>query len=136
MNYLQKKKLAFMSIVNRVKGFVRTVSGVPPLTLEKCVDDSSLIGCKVYGNSVQNGTPSPDNPIKVESVGDRTAQLFNLPTSGEISWYANASGLAPKGVRNPDGSITFDGTNGDDVVKNMQKIFGDSEKMIIEKVEI
>ena len=25
---------------------------------------------KIYGNSIQNGTPSPDNPVEVESVGD------------------------------------------------------------------
>ena len=25
---------------------------------------------KIYGNSIQNGTPSPANPVEVESVGD------------------------------------------------------------------
>lgn len=30
----------------------------------------SLIDYKVYGNCVQNGTPSPDTPIEIQSVGD------------------------------------------------------------------
>lgn len=33
---------------------------------------------KIYGNSVQNGTPSPDSPVEVQSVGERTKNLFNL----------------------------------------------------------
>lgn len=52
MNYLQKKKLAFMSIVNSVKGFVRTVMGVPPLTLPDCVDENSLISYAISGTGV------------------------------------------------------------------------------------
>ena len=78
MNYLQRKKLAFMSIVNQVKGFVRTVLGVPPLTLLDCVDDKSIIDYKIYGNSIQDGEPTPDNPIEVESVGEKTINLFDI----------------------------------------------------------
>lgn len=70
MNYLQKKKLAFMSIVNSVKGFVRKISGMSPLTLPDCVDNDSLINYTIDGNSVQNGEPTPDTPIEVESVGE------------------------------------------------------------------
>ncbi len=32
---------------------------------------------RIYGNSVQNGTPSPTNPVEIQSVGDRTKNLFN-----------------------------------------------------------
>ena len=70
MNYLQKKKLAFMSIVNSVKGFIRTVFGVPPLTLSDCVDTDSIINYSIEGNSVQDGTPTPEAPVAVESVGE------------------------------------------------------------------
>ena len=59
-----------MSIVNGIKGFVRTISGKFPLTLPHCVDGKSIIDYKIYGNSVQNGTPSPTNYVEVESVGD------------------------------------------------------------------
>ena len=81
MNYLHRKKLAFMSIVNQVKGFVRTISGVPPITLESCVDDKSVINYQIYGNSVQDGEPTPDNPVEVVSVGDKTSNLFDVSTS-------------------------------------------------------
>lgn len=70
MTYLQKKKLAFMSIVNKVKGFVRTVTGIPPLTLLDCVDGNSIINYTISGNSVQDGTPTPDAPIDIVSVGE------------------------------------------------------------------
>ena len=77
MNYLQRKKLAFMSIVNSVKGFVRTVLGVPPLTLPDCVDTDSIINYKIDGNSVQDGTPTPEAPVEVESVGEKTKNLLS-----------------------------------------------------------
>lgn len=77
MTYLQRKKLAFINMVNKVKGFIRTVSGVPPLALTDCVDDESIINYIIEGNCVQNGSPEPDTPIEVESVGDLTNNLFN-----------------------------------------------------------
>lgn len=78
MNYLEMKKRAFMSIVNAVKGFVRTISGIPPITLPDCVDEDSLINYTISGNSVQNGEPTPENPVEVESVGDLTTKnIFN-----------------------------------------------------------
>lgn len=45
-----------------------------PLTLEKSVG-KYLKDYKIYGNSVQDGTPTPDTPIEVESVGERTSNL-------------------------------------------------------------
>ena len=51
MNYLQKKKLAFMSIVNSVKGFIRSITGVFPLALPNCVDSKSIIDYTIYGAS-------------------------------------------------------------------------------------
>ena len=97
MNYLQKKKLAFMSIVNRVKGFVRTVTGVLPLTLTNCVDDDSIIDYTLYGQSVQDGTPTPETPVEVESVGEKTTNLINWDlllsdttiTKVENGYYSN-----------------------------------------------
>lgn len=81
MNYLQKKKLAFMSIVNSVKGFIRTVFGVPPLTLSDCVDTDSIINYSIEGNSVQDGTPTPEAPVAVESVGeyDEESGQYKIP---------------------------------------------------------
>lgn len=83
MNYFQKKKLAFMSIVNSVKGFIRTITGVFPLTLTNCVDEESITDYTIHGNSVQNGTPTPDTPVDVECVGEKTKNLFDIDSYGE-----------------------------------------------------
>ena len=77
MNYLQKKKQAFMSIVNSIKGFVRSVSGAPPITLENCPDDHSLINYQIFGNSIQDGEPTPAAPVDIETVGEKTINLVN-----------------------------------------------------------
>ena len=77
MTYLERKRTAIMRLIEGVKGFVRTVSGIPPLTLPACVDTESIIDYTISGNSVQNGTPTPDNPIEVESVGVLTENLFD-----------------------------------------------------------
>ena len=52
-------------------------SGVPPLTLLNC-KGVDLVDYKLYGNSVQDGTPTPTTPIEVESVGDKTKNLVNI----------------------------------------------------------
>ena len=67
MNYLKKKRLALMKS-KTFYGYMKTVSGYP-LTLSDCVENG-LINLKISGNSVQDGTPSPENPIDVQSVGD------------------------------------------------------------------
>lgn len=41
-----------------------------PLVLENCVKDKKMKQLEVYGQSVQNGTPSPEAPVEVESVGE------------------------------------------------------------------
>ena len=105
MKYLEMKKRAFMSIVNKVKGFIREVSGTPPLTLPDCVDEDSLVGYTLSGECYQDVTPTPEAPIEVESVGDKTENLMMYPY--------NATAGIKNGVTftdNGDGTITVDGT--------------------------
>lgn len=48
-----------------------------PCVLENSVG-LSTVGYKIYGNSIQNGTPSPDNPVEVQSVGEPVfAKLYD-----------------------------------------------------------
>lgn len=54
-----------------------TISGIPPITLQKC-KSANLVDYKVYGNSIQDGTPTPDAPIEIESVGDKTENLWEF----------------------------------------------------------
>ena len=46
-----------------------TVTGCT-ISISDHLEGESVIDCKIYGNSVQNGTPSPDNPVEIQSVGD------------------------------------------------------------------
>ncbi len=81
MIYLKRKKLAFMSAINTVKGFLRRVSGVPDLVLNDCVDDASLVNYTIDGNSVQNGIPAHNAPVDFESVGeyDESTGKYKIP---------------------------------------------------------
>ena len=46
-----------------------TTQGIPPLTIND-MKGGNLLDYKIYGDSVQNGTPTPNNPVEVQSVGD------------------------------------------------------------------
>lgn len=68
------------------EGFKNDVSGYP-LSL-KHSKGKNLKDYKIYGNSVQNGTPTPDNPVEIQSVGDKTKNLFDVSkSSGFESQY-------------------------------------------------
>ena len=51
----------------------------------KTAYEKPLRDYKIYGNSVQNGTPSPDNPIEIQSVGDYDEKTGKYKISIEIS---------------------------------------------------
>ena len=54
-----------------------TIEGVPPLTFT-AKRTGNLEDYTIYGNSVQNGTPTPDNPIMPQGTGERTGNLFDF----------------------------------------------------------
>lgn len=43
--------------------------------------EEPIIDLKIGGNSVQDGEPTPENPVEVESVGIRTKNLFDYVTT-------------------------------------------------------
>ena len=53
----------------------------------------SLSNYIIYGNSKQNGEPSPENPVEIESVGDKTANLFDKNNAKLFNGYVNAGKL-------------------------------------------
>ena len=53
-----------------------TVSGISPLVMPNC-SGKPLTAWSITGNTVQNGTPTPDTPQEVKAVGDRTENLFD-----------------------------------------------------------
>lgn len=56
-------------------GFERTVKG-NVMEIESPLQ-SNLNNLLIPGNSIQNGTSTPDTPIEVVSVGEKTSNLFN-----------------------------------------------------------
>lgn len=52
------------------KSIPHTTASGYPLTVTDHLNAEQVIDYKVYGNSVQDGTPSIENPIEIKSVGD------------------------------------------------------------------
>ncbi len=53
----------------------------------------SLSNYIIYGNSTQNEEPSPENPVEIESVGEKTANLFDKNNAKLFNGYVNAGKL-------------------------------------------
>ncbi len=53
----------------------RVITAEPPIYFKS--DGTPLSEYQINGDTVQSGTPTPDNPVEVLGVGDRTANLFD-----------------------------------------------------------
>lgn len=77
-----------------------TVSGTVSVSITDFLNSEAVINYKIYGNSVQNGTPSAENPVEIQSVGDLITDesseyygKYKIVLSGcdqEIPIYLNA----------------------------------------------
>lgn len=90
----------------QVKGFLRKITSTFPITCVDCVDEDSLINMSIEGNSYQDGEPSYDNPIEIQSVGERTANILPYPYSDTT---ITKNGITS--TDNEDGSVTITGTS-------------------------
>lgn len=59
----------------------KTITGVPPLTLN-AKKAGAATSYKLTGKTVQNGTPTPDAPIEINGIGDRTVNLWDEDYTG------------------------------------------------------
>lgn len=86
MTYLLKrKKFTFKSIANNIKGFIRAVSGKPPLKLYACVDTNSVIIYRITGKGVgdyDENTGKYKIPVKTFKYGGYILQY----KQGVILW--------------------------------------------------
>lgn len=80
------------------------ISGIPPLTLTKS-KGVDLVDYKIYGYSKQSGTPTPETPIEVVSVGEKTNNLISYPYR-DTTTTVNGVTFTDNG----DGTITANGT--------------------------
>lgn len=71
------------------RGFTREVEGSLPLQINGIGKD--LKEYSITGNTVQDGTPTPENPVEVLGCGERTANLFNK-NDATTNGYINRSG--------------------------------------------
>lgn len=55
------------------------IRGSSPITFRGY--GKNLTECRIYGNTVQNGTPTPENPVEVRGCGERTENFFEEITS-------------------------------------------------------
>lgn len=74
-----------------------TVSGYP-CVLENSVG-KPVVDYRIYGNTVQNGTPIPDNPVEGQSVGDKTKNLFNKNGSILKGYHIGVDGSLIRNTR-------------------------------------
>ena len=101
---LRRKRLRLMRDT-QWRGYARTAEG-NPITLSQV---RSVVSLSVLGNSSQDGTPSPDNPVEVVGTGEVTGNLFDISqiTSKNggyvdnnnkiyVTKYAFISGITPQ----------------------------------------
>lgn len=58
---------------------IKVLEGVPPLTFT--ARGLPLINYLIEGNTVQNGTPTPSNPVEVNGVGTLDSGQYKIPIS-------------------------------------------------------
>jgi len=60
----------------RKKHSLSEISGVPPLHFTS--RGEHLLDYRIYGNTVQDGTPTPETPVEVLGCGVKTTNLINI----------------------------------------------------------
>lgn len=70
-----------------VAGKINELSGQVPLSFK--ANGKPLLDYLISGNTIQNGTPTPDNPIMPQGTGEMTENLFNVSLTQGV-WAGNA----------------------------------------------
>lgn len=90
------------------------VAGAPSYTLNNAVD-YPLLGLNLYGKSMQDGTPTPENPVDIVSVGDSGSVAVQACGKNLLDYslinVKNANGVGF--TNNNDGSFTVSGNKAD-----------------------
>ena len=75
---------------------VETYTGTLPATLKTV--EGYLESYKIYGNTVQAGTPTPENPIEPSGCGERTVNLYNINAKDINNGYVGNAQLVQNGT--------------------------------------
>ena len=85
--------------------------------------DYPIIALNLYGNSVQDGTPTPDAPIDIVSVGDDGAVIITVDNGGDIILSAEiTSGLPLCSVGNVRDELVYNADGTGKIIKRTAKI--------------
>lgn len=85
-------------------GYLNYVTGSLPLEL-KYSKGKPLVNWSITGNTVQDGTPTPEKPVEVKMVGEKTGNLFDgvllagYVSSADFSTYGGTTDLRYKTVK-------------------------------------
>lgn len=91
-----------------------TANGSSSYTLNNAVD-YPLLGLNLYGKSTQDGTPTPENPVDIVSVGD-SGSVAVQACGKNLFDYSILKGFSSNGItytNNNDGSFTVSGVKTD-----------------------
>lgn len=86
------------------------------------VEDSAewqIQGITSYGQSLQDGTPSPENPIEIVHKEVSAIKLYNKNVLHKDNHFSTAQTGGISAVTNSDGSLTLNGTATTNVQLNM-----------------
>lgn len=83
---MQMLKKALIAYVNSIKSVWSAVAHPLSIVSKR---KGNVKDYRIYGNSVQDGTPTPENPIEVQSVGELTKNLFNKDNFDRYKAYIN-----------------------------------------------
>ena len=77
--------------------------------------DEKYLDSKIYGNSIQNGQPTPDNPVEIQSVGDLVTEgeyknKYKIPITVNGKNLLNVNEYFPTFVNSENG-ITYSNKN-------------------------
>lgn len=115
MGFKIKKTVNGETVWNPIKAKKYTTSktieytGTLPITIN--ADGSALLGYWIYGNTVQTGTPTPENPIMPEGVGEKTGNLFDIKKIKQSTKLSVSGTIIAKGSSLPNYDI-FSNTEG------------------------
>ncbi len=105
-------KALLYAILKNKSGAEISASG-NPITLSGTLADNPLKDCKIYGWSKQDGDPTPENPVEIESAGMKMSTGKNLlvyPYETGNGTYKGVTAIAQNGHISAIGK-TLDGFN-------------------------
>ncbi len=93
-------------------------------TLTDAASDCGLYSLYVSGNSSQNGIPTPDAPIEIDSIGDSGSLSVTTDNGGEISTTATITSALPLcSVGDVKDELIF---NADGTAKVIKRLFSET----------